>query len=416
MDSQLIILPAIRRQMGDWVYYVTALSFEQVATLVKPSKELVDSESLEDLIQRRLTKRSVGIARYLQTEEQRFFNALVLAIYGGEPEWFEMSLSSLSEEDDSGVSEEQLLGAEGAVGLLRLTGHESIFAIDGQHRAKGISEAVRKEKELGSEHVAVVFVGHRLDPEGKKRSRRLFTTLNKYAKPVGPYDRIALDEDDVAAILTRKLAEEHRSLKGDRLSKAESASIQASDLTSLTTLKTVYDSCTILLKNRTISGIKWTPGRISTPRPPDDVLAAVYKSPEAFWTNISKVSPTFKAAVAQDGESRAKLPLRDPDSGDLALRPIGQLALAVAVRMLADQGISESDVYTRLAKVELKLSAKVWSGVLWNSADKTMITSELSKKVAASLLVKMAGGVIDEKRLLADYQKLMANPGAKLPC
>lgn len=416
MDGKLIFLPAIRRQMGDWIYYVTTLSFEQVATLVKPSKELVDSESLEDLIQRRLTKRSVGIARYLKTEEQRFFNALVLAIYGGEPEWFEVSLSSLSDEEGSGVSEEELLNADGAVGLLRLTGKESIFAIDGQHRAKGIAEAVRKDKELGSEHVAVVFVGHRLDAEGKKRSRRLFTTLNKYAKPVGPYDRIALDEDDVAAIITRKLAEEHRSLQGNRLSKAESASIQSSDLTSVTTLKTVYDSCTILLKNRTVSGIKWTPARISTPRPPDDVLAEVYKSVGAFWTNLAKVSPTFKTAVAKEGEERAKLPLRDPGGGDLALRPIGQLALASAVRFLIDQGVSESDVYTRLAKVELNLSAKVWSGVLWNSADATMITSELSKKVAAGLLLKMAGGNIDENRLLADYRKLMANPEAKLPC
>lgn len=402
--------------MGDWIFYVTTLSFDQIARLVKPSKELVNSESLEDLIQRRLTKRSAGIARYLQTEEQRFFNALVLAIYGGEPEWFEMSLSSLSDEDDSGVSEEQLLEAEGAIGLLRLTGQESIFAIDGQHRAKGITEAVRKQKELGDEHVAVVFVGHRLDAEGKKRSRRLFTTLNKYAKPVGPYDRIALDEDDIAAILTRKLAEEHRSLQGDRLSKAESASIQSSDLKSITTLKTVYDSCTILLKNRLVSGIKWTPARISTPRPPDDVLAAVYQSPQSFWTNLAKVSPTFKSAVEKDGEGRAKLPLRDSAGGDLTLRPIGQLALASAVRLLTDQGVSELDVYARLAKVELKLSAPVWSGVLWNSADKTMITSELSKKVATGLLLKMAGGTVDEKRLSDDYQKLMANPGAKLPC
>jgi DNA sulfur modification protein DndB len=402
--------------MGDWIYYVTTLSFHQVAALVKPSKELVDSESLEDLIQRRLTKRSAGIARYLQNEEQRFFNALVLAVYGGEPEWFEMSLSSLSDDEGSGVSEEELQNAEGAVGLLRLTGKESIFAIDGQHRAKGIGEAVRKDKALESEHVAVVFVGHRLDSEGKKRSRRLFTTLNKYAKPVGPYDRIALDEDDVAAILTRKLAEEHRSLKGDRLSKAESASIQSTDLTSVTTLKTVYDICNILIKNRTVSGIKWSPARISTPRPSDEALAAVYKLPDVFWTNLMEVSPTFNAAVMRDWEERAKLPLRDPSGGDLALRPIGQLALALAVRLLTDQGVSEVDVYARLAKVELKLSAKVWSGVLWNSADKTMITSELSKKVAAGLLVKMAGGSVDEKRLLADYRKLMANPEAKLPC
>jgi len=41
------------------------------------------------------------------------------------------------------------------------------------------------------------------------RTRRLFTTLNKTAKAVTKGEIIALDEDDVMAIVVRNLVENH---------------------------------------------------------------------------------------------------------------------------------------------------------------------------------------------------------------
>ena len=42
-----------------------------------------------------------------------------------------------------------------------------------------------------------------------ERTRRLFTTLNRYAKPVKKSEIIALDEDDIIAIITRELVEKY---------------------------------------------------------------------------------------------------------------------------------------------------------------------------------------------------------------
>lgn len=53
------------------------------------------------------------------------FNALVLAVYDGNPEWSELDVEV---EDYRTFS----------VGVLELTGDEIIFPVDGQHRVAGI--------------------------------------------------------------------------------------------------------------------------------------------------------------------------------------------------------------------------------------------------------------------------------------
>ena len=64
----------------------------------------------------------------------------------------------------------------------------------------GIKEALKENPELGDDELAVIFIAHHTDSAGKERSRRLFTTLNKNAKPVSKGEIIALDEDDAMAI------------------------------------------------------------------------------------------------------------------------------------------------------------------------------------------------------------------------
>ena len=98
---------------------------------------------------------------------------------------------------------------DGVLGILRLDGTQTLFAIDGQHRVEGIRQALKENKELGREEVSVILVAHRNDSDGMERTRRLFTTLNRYAKPVSKSEIVALDEDDIIAITTRALVEKH---------------------------------------------------------------------------------------------------------------------------------------------------------------------------------------------------------------
>ena len=78
--------------------------------------------------------------------------------------------------------------------------------------------------------------------QGLRRTRRLFTTLNKTAKPVSKFDVIALDEDDVMALTVRWLIDENRDMfRDDRIAFVGSSNMPQSNFTSLTTIVNLYD-------------------------------------------------------------------------------------------------------------------------------------------------------------------------------
>jgi DNA sulfur modification protein DndB len=73
------LLPAIRGRMGDWWYYVTTMTFRDITERVKRVKDIHETSSLKTWIQRELNEtRMREIAEYLNSQPQRFFNAIVL--------------------------------------------------------------------------------------------------------------------------------------------------------------------------------------------------------------------------------------------------------------------------------------------------------------------------------------------------
>ena len=171
MKKDEIKLPAIRSKMGIWVYYISSLSFNQVLKYVSPiNDELHKSELLSQMIQRSITENYKNIANYLISQEERFFNALILAVYDGEPIWNEIRI-----EDENGQDNYDL-------GVLTLSGQEKIFPVDGQHRVAGIKEALELNQNIGEERVPVIFIGHLLDVEVKTASRLLSNACLKWRK------------------------------------------------------------------------------------------------------------------------------------------------------------------------------------------------------------------------------------------
>lgn len=185
-----IKIPAIQGKIGLATYYTTNLTFKQISELVKKvDSELHTSNSLKEVLQRSLTENYLKIKNYIVEREDRFFNALVLAVYDGEPKWTEIRYE---------MDGERFFN----VGLLELSGQEKIFPVDGQHRVEGIRAALLDCPDLITESIPVMIIGHSTTPQGMERSRRIFSTLNRYAKPVRLGDIIALDEDDAVAIVT----------------------------------------------------------------------------------------------------------------------------------------------------------------------------------------------------------------------
>ena len=102
--SQQIVLPALRGVMGDWVYYSCLMDLRELAERVSYAREVHKNHRLSDMIQRQLQRgRTAEIAKYLTTQPERFFNSLVIATYGGQPNWH-----ALSEVRSKGRGDEQI--------------------------------------------------------------------------------------------------------------------------------------------------------------------------------------------------------------------------------------------------------------------------------------------------------------------
>jgi DNA sulfur modification protein DndB len=378
-------VPGLRAHMGDWVYYITFLRLKDVAERVSLAQELHTSQALKDLIQREVDEsvHSQAIKRYLLYQEQRLFNALVIAIYGGAPTWAELKI------DDTAKSGLGSLPAymKGALGVLAFDGSEKLFAVDGQHRVVGIQRAVASNEDLADEEVCVIFVGHSNDRPGLQRTRRLFTTLNRYAKPVNKMEIIALDEDDAIAIITRRLLEQYKLLTNFTSIK-KGKSMQASDRRNLTTILTVYDVLDKYLN------WQWKERRdFKKQRPSERALNSLYKQSVELWDSLVDAFPPVRELAGSTPQDEVSFEYRNRSAGGhLLFRPVGLTMIVWAIRHLMDEGKVLKQAAARVARAPMLLSDFPWAGLLWDTANHRMMASSENQRVAARILIHGVGG------------------------
>lgn len=402
MDKQEpLFLPALRATMGDWVYYLSFMNISDIASRISVVEDIHTSQSLKDYLQRSLTDNSKKIATYLLSQEQRFFNAIVVGTYGGSPNWHEISVKG------RGKIAEVPGNVEGVMGLLELQGNETLFAIDGQHRIKGIKEAVSKNDALKKEEVCTIFVKGVIadkraqDPEGYQRTRRLFSTLNRYAKPVQMADIIALDEDDVIAIITRRLLEEHSLLK-DKVDMGKSKSIKSTDKTNLTTLVTLYDVMNTVLRNR-IRGWRdykrW--------RPKESEIEAFYRKACLFWDLLCSQFTSLERLKNSAPEDCFAGSQRGPMGGNLLFRPVGLMMIGhVVADLSSSMEIDFSEAIKTVGRTPTDLAKFPWVGLLWDSTNKRMLTAQENQKIAKHILYNALGGDLGKSPYKTTIEKL----------
>ncbi|MFX0206531.1 MAG: DGQHR domain-containing protein [Candidatus Hodarchaeota archaeon] len=370
--------------MGDWVYYIGLLRMEDIAERISVAEEIHSSKSLRDLLQRQLTDRSSEISKYLLSQQQRFFNAIVVGTYGGNPKWGELVIS------DKKLALELPDYIEGMLGILTLDGTEKLFAIDGQHRVSGIRQAVKDDPSLSEEEVCVIFVSsvsqeHRSrDLEGFQRTRRLFSTLNRYAKPVGKKEIIALDEDDAIAIITRWLVEENP-LFQDKISLKQTKSIPVSDNVSFTSIVTLYDVLDIYLQEK---GWKF----FKRFRPPEDKLKELYQKSNDLWEILVDNFKCLKELQGSSPADEVAGKYRNRNGGNLLFRPIGLLIFVKVLRHQINSGLALNKAVKVLSKVPMEISENPWLGLLWDAKNRRMITAGENQKAAVKLLFYSVGG------------------------
>lgn len=395
------LLPALRSRVGDWNYYVTTLSFEEVADLIKAPDEIHERKKLAEWIQREaIDSHAEAIAQYIVGNPQRFLGSLIVGVYGGSPNWTPLNVKV---PDDEGISEDQLARIQGKLGLLRLSGSENLFAIDGQHRVAGIKLALKDEEaaeKISDDSVSAIFVAH--DPKseaGKQRTRRLFTTVNKKARIISKSAKIALDEDDGFAIVTRRLIDSHWLFEDARkfVLYSSGGSIPATDMTSFTSVVGLFE----IVRDLYGGSLK----EFEEARPDEDSLTEHLELCSEFFNQLLAQIPEYKAAFVS--EKARPGDYRKSDKNHLLFRPIGQRAFARAVEFLVSRGDTVAAAVKKLRSAELYIQEEAWHYIVWNPIDETMITSKIL--LAEAQLLSLAGQPLRNKTIAKKLAELLAS-------
>ena len=388
--------PAIRAQFGDREYYITTMKAKHAKDTIKQPNELfeVSARSLDQRMQRELdkSKRVSTMAGYL-SNDYRFYGPLIVALKGGNPEFVPLEMSEPT----------QLVPIEDFVlGVLRFSGTEEYFVIDGQHRLASIRAAINNGNEaILEDDVSLVIVKHEDGQQGVENSRRLFTHLNRYAKRTTDSENITIDEDDGFAIVTRRLVRTHPLLKdkiwyrsgnlpqGGREGEAPNVTYARE---CFTTLKTVYTCNKAILQGKHKFPREWP--RV---RPEPELLNQLAKECEDFWDSLSEIKPID--LVASGKQSCSVYRPTEPGqrgNGHLLFRPIGQEALAEAIADIMKEPKfkfeSIRDICQECAKIDWTLASPPWFG-LFSRADGSM-QSDVTKprqSVGSKLLRYMLG-------------------------
>lgn len=360
-------LPALRGVFGEWAYYCCLMSLSDVAARVSFADRIHRSKALSDLIQRKLKdKRADEISKYLKSNPERFFSSMVVAVYGGDPAWHE--LDEIKPQHKDFDPDDVSSDAVASLGFLSFTGKEKLFALDGQHRLAGIQKAVDRDEELGEDEVSVIFVSHKTDAPGMRRTRALFTTLNKTAKPVNKSETIALDESDVMAIIARRLIETNPSFGDTRILVVDTPNIPVSNVSHLTTIQNLYDVLAILfskvMQRKSIKDLSYQ-------RPSDGELDEYYDFAVRYFELLAKALPELERFFKATDSARVVANNRNDSGGSIIFRPVGMTIFAQVTEVLV-RDMELPDAMKLIAKLPTDLRKAPYKDLLWNKSSNTL--------------------------------------------
>lgn len=406
----MIVLPALRGIMGDWVYYSCLMDLAELSARVRYASEIHKSKALSDMIQRKLkTSRSSEIAAYLKNQPERFFNSLVVATYGGQPNWHALSDVRSKRDELKSLSEETIE----SVGFLTLRGDEKLFALDGQHRLAGVKKFIQEGLSQDPyDEVSVIFVAHKETRKGVERSRRLFTTLNKTARPVSKGDIIALDEDDVMAICVRRLIEETTLFSGVRIAFVASNNMPSANTTSLTTIGNLYDILTIWF-TRAQSDHQKKKIELQRVRPDDDELEAYFKFAKKYFIQLRKNFEELNEYFSAKDTIPIVQKYRGGHGGNALFRPIGLEIFARIISQLTTK-MSLSKAVKLAALLPRNLKDAPYERLMWDPIRATILNAE--KVTIREVLLSMIGhSKFTQEYLTKRYRKGTGDETINLP-
>ena len=361
--------PAIKTSMGDWDYYSMRVKFSDLNDSFVFSNSLGEPNSLDAVMQREWTegRSTKHMAKFLTDKPDRFYGAIVVAsLKLKDLKWRPIELQPEKLKDLVKGQDNPETPSEDKLGYVTLSDEDEYYILDGQHRVGSIKSVIDSgtgEAGFSDEEIMVLLV--QTDQEAsidemRISYRRLFTALNKNAKPTKTEENIIMDENDVFAILTRRLIENfspfstlsNNALENENI-KIYGDRFDSGDL-EFTTLSSLYKMNKTLLEIHQTSELNPQDKEERDVRPDDFDLKFFLDILIDIWEGIFEVFPEF------NGDRTSMRSHNDLNNEDhIFLWPKMQTEVfAKLVRALINKAGTENDltfaqIIAPLAKLQL---------------------------------------------------------------
>ena len=417
-------VPAMKARLGNTNYYIVSMKIGELANRAKILSEQPEwkDSTIEELYQRKINYNRVEnqIAPYLARTKARFFGSVILAARNFDEDQFE-SLEDLAGSDLVQRPSKAYRGATSGMGVITFTGGEVLEPLDGQHRIKALKCAISgvgnneqklsfaPDPDLANEEVCVILVPHEL-----RRSRKIFTTVNKYAKNTTTNENIIVNDDDIIACITRQIANEVISA---RLVNMDSNTLTVKS-GYFTTLTTIYNITEAILTN------KFGPFSANDKKSlPDKAKVKTYENAaKNFWEQITKDIDKWRLAL-EDKSPNGDNYRMEMRKTNLLGKPTVQQVIINAYIRLRKTKMSHHQACDRLNKIYLTIPADPADRPEWYSVCMTAGNNMHNKlmSLAGRIIAYIAGEdltKVSKDKLLAEYRKNHWDKGSskvKLP-
>ena len=389
--SKNITYPALRMSMGSWTYFSVRMTMREAAGRIVLATNFKEATALDDMLQRIWDfDRSKGaMTNYLRVRDDRFYGSLIVAPIGKSPKFVGVKANedTVKEYD---ISED----ANDSIGFVTLDKDTDYYVLDGQHRLGSIKHVIDNDElgpTFGDEEINVIFVVDEADNEKERniKYRRLFTSLNRYAKPTDKTTNIIMEEDDAYALLTRRLVEEHKvfgSGTGDKAARSNTrVNVKTKNLNEtsphFTSLATLYGITKQMLAIPEFPDINPAGPLGLLQRPSEEQLDVWYSELSLLWDVIGESFPLIFTDLLK---LRAKNSKNDKEFPLAYLYPRIQENIWIPLirkYVLENADFGDKDQYLEavepLTKINWDLRTTPWNPLILGKNDPTDPDAEL---------------------------------------
>lgn len=418
-------LGCIKATMGTTTYYITKMKAGELIDKVGIAKELPewDGMSADEKMQREYDLKRIveDIVPYIVEDPDRFFGSLIIDVFSGFSDIFFEPLQDVVSNLPRAYAVPMM-----DMGFITLPGAERLIALDGQHRLLSLKIAIRGQMglpadpkikqsdfdslkphpELANEELSIILVEH----TDNQKIRKIFNKINKYAKQTSRSDNIITSDDDIFAVISRRLIKEGSVLapiNGIEIVNAKNNTLSTRSK-NLTTLSALYSISEVLLKGKNFS---------NKHLPNEESIEKAYSTVDGFWRALLDNLTIFHEYLNLTSENKPVSKLREEN---LLLKPVTQMALSHAALMAKAKDLSWSDICKKLNQVNWSFDNELWFNILViGAANKRMITGKESIRGAGMVISYLVMGskmnAVEKDDVLQIIRNARNDESAKLP-